>query len=145
MSKRARKSRRNRGLVTVEAALLMPLLLLLVFGVIEYGWMFLKASQVTDAARRGARDAILSAVVTDAQVADPSLDPAPPAVTILREAGIPVKSDTITVPTGVMPGTGQLVTVVVTVPYQDVDLLHLPFLPKPRTLRASVSMLKEGL
>lgn len=144
MADRGPKHERH-GLVTTEAALLMPLLLLLVFGVVEYGWMFLKLSEITDAARRGARAAVVPDVLSDGQVTDPAYTPTPPAIALLNEAGIPVTTDTVTVPTGVSPGTGNLVRVVVTVPYSDVGLLHLPFIPTPATLTASVSMAKEGL
>ena len=131
-------------MITTEAALILPLLLLLVFGVIEYSWMFWKASDISSAARRGARAAIVPAVTSVAQVTDPSYSPTPPAIQVLNQSNIPVKSDTVTVPTGVTPGTGNLVTVVVSVPYSDVTLLGLPFLPVPSTLSASVTMVKEG-
>jgi Flp pilus assembly protein TadG len=131
-------------LITVETAFILPLLLILVFGVLEYGWMFLKASEVATAARRGARSAIVPAVVTVDQVVDQSQSPVPPAVAVLAGAGIPIRPDTITVPTGVTPGPGGLVTVVVSVPYSDVRLFGLPFIPTPQFLRASVTMAKEG-
>ena len=138
-------NRRRKGLATVEMALILPLLLLLVFGVIEYSWMFLKASQVADAARRGARYAIRPGVISAAQVTDPTYDPTPPSIALLNLAGIPVDSETVTVPTGVAPGSGNIVTVRVAVPYTDVNLLGLPFLPMPEQIEASVSMAKEGL
>ena len=43
----------------VEAAIVFPILLMLTLGAIEYGWLFLNAQQVTNAARQGARIAIL--------------------------------------------------------------------------------------
>ena len=52
------KKIRYRGTATIEAAIMLPLLLLLTLGVIEYGWMFLKAQQTTNAARHAARIAI---------------------------------------------------------------------------------------
>ena len=33
----------------------LPLVLLLIMGVLEYSWMFLKSQQITNAARAGAR------------------------------------------------------------------------------------------
>lgn len=140
-----RATRRHSGLITVETALIMPLLLLLVFGVMEYGWMFLKASEISTAARRGARAAILPAVTSVSQVTDPSFSPTPPAIAMLTKAGIPFDANTVTVPTGVTPGTGNVVTVVISVPYANVALLGFSFLPTPTSLGASVSMAKEGL
>ena len=72
----------------------MPLLLILVFGVLEYGWMFIKAREVANAARRGARAAVVPAVTSDDQVTGASS----PAIAVLNRAGIPVKADTVTVP-----------------------------------------------
>jgi Flp pilus assembly protein TadG len=125
---------------SVELVLLMPLLLLLVFGLIEYGWMFMKASEVSNAARCGARHAILPSVTNATQVTGADS----PAGRLLTKASIPVHDDTITV-TDVDPGMGELVTVGVTVPYSDVELLRMKFfIPRPSHLRASVSMAKEG-
>ena len=45
----------ERGAVTVEAALIMPLLLLIVFGIIEFGLFFKDAIVVTSMVRTGAR------------------------------------------------------------------------------------------
>ncbi len=39
----------------VEAALLLPLVLLLTLGLIEYGWIFLRGQQINRPARQGAR------------------------------------------------------------------------------------------
>ena len=47
--------RRRRGIVAIEFALILPLLLLLVLGLMEVGWMILKSQQITNAARQGAR------------------------------------------------------------------------------------------
>src|SRR5262245_14856064 len=52
---RLRRVRARRGLALTEMALVLPLLLAITFAVMEYGWMFTKASQVANAARQGAR------------------------------------------------------------------------------------------
>ena len=51
---------RQSGLATIEMAMVLPLLMLLTLGVIEYGWMFLKSQQITNAARQGARAGALA-------------------------------------------------------------------------------------
>lgn len=65
----------DRGAAAVEMALVLPLLLLLVFGVIDFGRMFNAQLTLTEAAREGARAA---AVGGDAQqqvrLASPQLD-----------------------------------------------------------------------
>lgn len=53
--------RRDRGAAAVEAALVIPLLLLLVFGIIDFGRMLNYQIKVTEAAREGARALSLGA------------------------------------------------------------------------------------
>ena len=55
---RRRRKVCRRGLLAAEVALVMPVLLLVTFGAIRYGWFYLKAQQITNAARYGARVAI---------------------------------------------------------------------------------------
>lgn len=54
-------TRSERGAALVEFALVMPLLLLLVFGIMETGWLFAQQIEVRNAAREGARIAAVSA------------------------------------------------------------------------------------
>lgn len=53
--RRTSKSRVQRGAVAVEFALVLPLLLLLLLGMMDYGWYFFCRLSVTNAAREGAR------------------------------------------------------------------------------------------
>ncbi|WP_155369199.1 TadE/TadG family type IV pilus assembly protein [Catellatospora vulcania] len=48
-------TRRDRGAAAVEMALMLPLLLLLVFGIIDFGRMLNTQIRITEAAREGAR------------------------------------------------------------------------------------------
>jgi Flp pilus assembly protein TadG len=59
---RSRKvfSRRRRGQALVEFALIVPLLLLLVLGVVEFSRAWQVYQTITDAARDGARTAVLA-------------------------------------------------------------------------------------
>lgn len=61
----ARARARERGSVAVEAALITPLLLLLAFGIFDYGWMMMKANVVNNAARDAARMASLGGSYSD--------------------------------------------------------------------------------
>lgn len=49
------RTTRERGAALVEFAILMPLLLLLILGIIEFGWLFGQFNDVRHAAREGAR------------------------------------------------------------------------------------------
>jgi Flp pilus assembly protein TadG len=60
MGRRAvRRTRRDRGAVAVEFALLFPVLLLLIFGLIDFGRALNAQITLTQAARTGAREAAL--------------------------------------------------------------------------------------
>lgn len=123
-----------RGISTVEAALVFPVLLMLTLGIIHYGWLFLKAQQITHAARHGARIAILpDANDLDVEAAIDSL---------MADAGISGYETGIT---GISGGRGAPVTVSLSVDVANVALFNnVPFLPDPNTLSASVTMAKEG-
>lgn len=126
---------RERGIALAEMALILPVLVLLTFGVIEYGWMFMKAHQITSAAREGAR-AGARALSSNAEVTA--------AVTkVLSDAGIAGYTTTISpAADGVL--TGERFTVTVTVPYSSVHLLGFSFIPVPTNLTSATTMAKEG-
>ena len=50
---------RERGAAVVEFAVVLPLFLVLVFGVMEAGWLFAQQIEVRNAAREGARLAVV--------------------------------------------------------------------------------------
>ena len=141
MAHPAMRSRRGRrGITVVEVALMLPLLLLLIFGLIEYSWAFLKAGEITNAARECARYAISPDVTTVGQLTSSSS----PLVQSLEKAGINLADVNLHVPTGVTPGRGQEVEISLTVPYERIKLLGVPLMPGPSTLSATVRMMKEG-
>ncbi len=57
---RRRRGRDQRGAAAVEFALVTPLLLMLVMGILDFGWMIMKANLVNNAARDAARVASLA-------------------------------------------------------------------------------------
>lgn len=134
------ENRRRRGLSTLEMAIVAPLFLFLVFGVIEYSWMFLKASDISSAAREGVRYAVRPAVEDPSELKGPDS----PLVAVLTQAGIPLELVSVTCPADRSPGvqSGSPVTVHVSVPYDSVKILG--FVPGPDNLQATVTMLKEG-
>ena len=46
---------RRRGSAQVEFALLLPVLMMFVYGIMEYGWMFFNRTVVQEAGRQGCR------------------------------------------------------------------------------------------
>lgn len=133
------KSKNNqRGVAIVELAIVMPVLILMTLGLIEYGWMFLKAQQITNAARQGAR---IGATV-DAGAAEVGA-----AVSnAMNTAGLSASGYQVTVTPADVAGLelGETFTVNVTVIYADIGL-DMPLVPTPMTLQSTVSMVKEGL
>lgn len=128
----------RRGTATLETALALPFLLLLTFALIEYGWLFLRAQEITNGARQGARTAVLP----DATNADVQAS----ISAVMDAAGI--VGYLVTLSPGDVHDTnlhpGAPVTVTITVPYVCIRLMGLPWVPVPQDLRASVSMAKEG-
>lgn len=57
----SRRSSRDRGAAAVEMALLLPILLIIIFGIIDFGRMLNAQVTLTEAAREGARAESLGA------------------------------------------------------------------------------------
>jgi Flp pilus assembly protein TadG len=111
-----RKSNR-RGVATVEAAVTLPIFLLLLFGIMETGRFIQVQETLTDAAREGARHAVepLSQTVTL-----PSIGQVQTRVnTFLSAAGITGATVNVTQVAWTPPGTvaTQYSKVVVNLPY----------------------------
>ncbi len=60
-----RVRRRRSGVALLEFALVVPMLLLLVFGILEFGWYAKNSLAVSNAAREGARAASVGRSTTD--------------------------------------------------------------------------------
>lgn len=131
----SKRRRAKRGAALVELALVLMLLVLLVFGVLEYGWMFLRMQEVTNAARAGARLAVIPSATT-AMVED--------TVESLMHAAAIYDYNVSTVPPDVSNATlGAPITVTVAVPYQSVELTGMSIFPGPASLTATATMAKE--
>ena len=57
--------KRSRAAATVEMAVVRPVLLTMLFGIIEFGWVFSVRQALTTAAREGARTAALPGTTED--------------------------------------------------------------------------------
>lgn len=128
---------RRRAIVIIEFAIALPLLLVLVFGVVELGWAILKSQQITNAARQGARvGARIDATNADVNQAIQAM---------MDAANMGSSGFVVTLEPGnieEIPG-GQQFTVTLTVSYANVGL-GMPFVPVPTNLVAHVTMAKEG-
>jgi Flp pilus assembly protein TadG len=129
--------RRDGGLAAVEAALLLPLVCLMLFGMIEYGWIFLKAQELNSAAREGARMAIIQSATSAEVIAK--------CDAMMADAGLGGSGYTLTLsPADISTLTpGQTLSVSITVPFSNIELIGMPSLLVPTTIGGSTSMAKE--
>ncbi|MCL1593984.1 MAG: pilus assembly protein [Actinomycetia bacterium] len=111
--------RSERGAAIVEMALVMPLLLILVFGIVEFGRAFMTDISVTHAAREGARAYAITRGSDDASAAQSAAIDAAKLTVSGAVAGRLVFAFT-----DCEPGTGAEVTIT----YPDFDFL-IPFVP----------------
>ncbi len=130
--KRGVKRKLKRGSATVEMAIVTPILLTLVFGIIEYGWVFTVRQAMTNAAREGARVAILRGT-DDSDITTRVQEYLAPYGMTSAAIGIQHAS----------PGD-PVERVTITVPYADVTLLGTFFGSTDFDLSTVSSMRKEG-
>ncbi len=125
----------RRGAAAVEFAVVLPIFVLLVFGMIEYGRMVMVQQVITNAAREGCRRAIMDGT-TAQEVIDLVND-------YLESAGITGATITITPPEPSEAGAGEPVTVAVSVPYDQVSWIPAPMFLSGRLLSATCVMRRE--
>jgi Flp pilus assembly protein TadG len=132
---RSRSSSR-RASALVETAIVLPVLLILTLGLIEYGWVFYKISQLNMAARHGVRVAVrpdATATIVENAVKD----------MMLKECGLQSDKFTLTY-TPIAVTLGQPITVHISVNYSVLSLTGTGFLPLPDKLQGRGTMVKEG-
>ena len=125
---------RARAAAVVEFAVVLPLLLTILFGIIEYGWIFMVRQTLQQAAREGARLGIL-------QTSAPG-DVYARVDEVMGAAGLVCHSTDYT---QAVPGVDPTETVVVAIPYASVSLLGEFFGGRDGDLTGVCSMRKEGL
>lgn len=130
----ATASRDERGVAAVEFAILLPVLVMLLFGFIQFGIAFNSKIQATNGAREGARLAVVGIDNWD----DLSGSGKPFWQVVQERAGGPISNCDLEVP-DVIGGT-------LTVAFDYPIDLAIPFLPTPeswRVGRATASMRME--
>ncbi len=68
MKKIIKRLRCQKGVAAIEFAIVLPVLMIIVFGIIEFGLLFYDKQVITNASREGARIGISDAVVSDADI-----------------------------------------------------------------------------
>jgi Flp pilus assembly protein TadG len=136
LSSAANRRCARSGAAVVEFAVLAPVLFLLIFGMIEYGRMIMVQQLITNAAREGARVAILEGK-TNADVID--------AVQEHIGGGVPIGDNDVTTNPADITTTpaGESVTVTVGVDFADVSWLPEALWLGSKRLTASSAMRLE--
>lgn len=135
MSRRSLFSCR-RGSESVEAVVALPVVLLVIFGGLEYGWAVLKAVQIDHAARTGARIASLSGATSE-QVTSA-------VQTALQDAGIANATVTLEPSDPAAVEAGGSIRVRIEAPYASNQLIGLSrLMPLPSSLAGSASTVRE--
>ncbi|MEP0844532.1 MAG: pilus assembly protein [Phycisphaerae bacterium] len=125
----------RRGAAVVEMAVVTPLLLMIMFGIIEFGWVFMIQETITNAAREAARVGALQAS-TQSDVENRFMQAMAPT-------GIAVSPGMLTyTPASTNNPT---VTVSVKIPYSQVSLLGQYLgINIDKNIGSSCTMRKEG-
>jgi Flp pilus assembly protein TadG len=129
----------ERGAVAAEFALLLPVLLTILFGIIEFGMIMYGREVVTNASREGARAGIVQRV--------PPLTPGEittVATNYLTGTGINAADVVIAVPaSGGVTGTPVTVTATYSYPWLIPYIPTMLGLPAPLPIAMSTTMLHE--
>jgi len=127
--------KKRRGAAVVEFAVVAPVFITMVFGMIEYGRMVMVQQMLTNASREGARVGVLDGTTTsEVQSA---------VTTYLSNAGVTGTTVTVTPNPPSSAGYGAPVTVTVTVPFSQVSWLPTPMFLSGKTLTATSVMRRE--
>ncbi len=128
------RRKRRRAAAAVELAIVTPILLTMLFGIIEYGWLFTVRQALVNAAREGARTAALpGSTVTEVEAR-------------VAHYMSPLGLTTYTTDVGVDEGGNPTGVVTVSIPYQDVTLVGGYFGTTPSgNIQATCVMRKEGI
>ncbi|MBC8355328.1 MAG: pilus assembly protein [Planctomycetes bacterium] len=130
--------RKQRGAAAVEFAVVAPIFILLLFGMIEYGRMVMVQQMLTNATREGARRAVLDGTtVTNVKTT---------VQDYLTSGNITVNNNEITVsPDPSTAAFGDPVTVSMTVPFSRVSWLPAPMFLGNANMSASSVMRRESV
>ena len=125
----------RRGAAVVEFAVVSPVLILLLLGMIECGRMIMVQQALTTAVREGARTAIVEGTSATTAIDAVTSFLAATGITGARVAVVPSN-------TGAIPH-GEPVTVSVQVPFTEVSWLPNPFFLKNTMLKSAATMRRE--
>ena len=116
----ARKRRAQAGTTVVEAAIVFPLMLLLLFAIGEFGISYTRWNSLTNAVREGARAGVVFRSPCDAGPVETLIEAT--VLDFASSSGIDPGNITMEEMTGACTGTGTQLTVSASVPYDFIAL-----------------------
>jgi len=133
-ARRGTTASRLRGSAVVEMAVITPLLMTVMIGIMEFGWLFMCQETLTTATREACRVAVLQGS-TDQEIQDRFME-------LIQPTGIQVTTGMLTIQHATAEDPAE--TISVAVPFGKISLLR-EFSPGDGSImRASCSMRKEG-
>lgn len=128
---------KRRGAAAVEFAVVAPVFVLLVFGMLEYGRMVMVQQVITNASREGARRAVLDgATASEVQSTVSSY---------LTGATVTGATTTISPSDPGTAAAGDPISVTVSVPFSAVSWLPSPMYLGGKTMSAATTMRRESV
>lgn len=129
------RGRRQKGAAAVEFAIVLALLCTVLFGIMEYGWLFYQQSNVAAAVREGVR---MGVTVSPAAMPDAATTAVNRAQAVLTQLSVDTNGATMNgTYGGVLPS--RTLTLSVRVPYKKL----IGFVPTPQTVGYSMTMMLE--
>ena len=143
-----RTSSRRRGNAVLDAALVLPLLISLTFGTVEYGYFFFLKHSIQGAAREGCRVGILS-TATNTQVTQAAAASLYAAGLNSSQTTLDAKYTCTTSPASVSgQSAGTTITVTLQTTWGQAGVRALPLylggIPTTKAVSGATTMRKEG-
>ena len=131
-------SRKCYGVALIEFALVLPILVTLIFGTIEMGWLLFVRSEMTDVVYSGALSASSDQTQTNATVTSA-------IQSSLQSFNIPTGNAQITITPSNINGAnrGDAIAVTVAVPASDVTIINFPIDMSGTNISVSNTMAKQ--
>ena len=130
-----RKRNAPRGVAAVEFAIVAPVFLMIVLGIIEVGRAIMVQQVLINASRVGARRAVMLSSTQTAVVNS--------VTEFTSSVGVPTVTATVT-PDPETAASGTAITVTTSVNFNNVNWLPTPWFMGGKTLTSSTVMRKEG-
>ena len=129
--------RARRATAVVELAVVSPVMFAMLFGIIEFGWLFTVQHTMVNAAREGARFGIIQGVTTSEVTAQ--------TLEFLEPMGLEGQVSISVTNVETADVNDPFVEVTLTVPREDVSLVGNFFGFVGGTVEGSATMRKEGM